>query len=1003
MSQNPFNFGDDSDIESQFTNTFEDHNQHAFHEQDSASFNDDNVLDHYINDSDAYDQYDHSQEMEYHQAHNRQSVLDPFTTTGMELHDLADEPSYDHPSNLQYTNDYNDSRLSAYTASPEKPILNPPTNEYYQYSPASSNMYLNQQGFNYGIITSDFERDEDEPEFEEQISLEEEDGIDQDQCNPIEAGDDKVVLLNDKYYSFDYPVPKSLVNRLPFEKAKQMTEFTHMRYHAITADPKDYKPNEQSSSNDYIDQYPFRQTLYKYPRETELMIVCTMYNEDEVLLARTLKGVFKNIKHMVKKRSDTWGSSSWKKIVVVIVSDGRTKINPRSKALLTLLGVFQEDIMQEKVNEEDVHAHLFEYTTTLGIGKFKKDSSGNTTVPIGADSQTVPVQLMFLLKEQNKQKINSHRWALNFIAPNLKPEVVVLLDVGTEPGPTSIYKLWQAFKDPKVGGACGEIRAMLGNHASMNDDGSFFKKVARKVGFLFWDFTTCLFNPLVAAQNFEYKISNILDKPMESAFGFVTVLPGAFSAYRYSALQGDPLAAYFHGEDMKSNYEKPAGVLESNMYLAEDRILCFELVVKKEHSYLLRYIHDSYAVTDVPSQIPEFINQRRRWLNGSFFAAVYSILHFYRLLTSTHSIGRKFFLIIEIIYQTISVVMSWFNLSLYFLVFRILCIDVISIIDKNAGEICSVVFLWVYIGALGLSFVLSFGNKPSEAKWLYTLAFSLFSAIFVYMTYCVVMLTIESFKSVESDIGSSLSINTAIDYLKNDKFRNLTISLASTYALYILGSLVFFDFFHLFACTLQYLLLSPAYINVLAVFAFCNIHDISWGTKGALTTVSPTNAKIVKNDITGANELLLSEKLVDPDSMYQEAAKFLTEPEDKDTSSAEDNMKISEKNYAMGRTYTVIFWLLTNFALIVVVLRTGGLEDFTTYKVENETTTKSVEVLMKRNYWTSNNVGDIFMTVILWTVAGLALFRFIGCVYYRISFFFNRRFHSHDKVTNVNV
>ena len=30
----------------------------------------------------------------------------------------------------------------------------------------------------------------------------------------------------------------------------------------------------------------------------------------------------------------------------------------------------------------------------------------------------------------------------------------------------------------------------------------------------------------------------------------------------------------------------------------------------------------------------------------------------------------------------------------------------------------------------------------------------------------------------------------------------------------------------------QYVLMAPSYINVLNVYAFANVHDISWGTKG---------------------------------------------------------------------------------------------------------------------------------------------------------------------------
>jgi chitin synthase len=75
---------------------------------------------------------------------------------------------------------------------------------------------------------------------------------------------------------------------------------------------------------------------------------------------------------------------------------------------------------------------------------------------------------------------------------------------------------------------------------------------------------------------------------------------------------------------------------------------------------VLRYVKSAVGVTDVPDGLPEFIGQRRRWLNGSFFAAVYAIAHTPQILWSGHSAGRKTMLMIETLYNIINLVFAWF-------------------------------------------------------------------------------------------------------------------------------------------------------------------------------------------------------------------------------------------------------------------------------------------------------------------------------------------------------
>jgi chitin synthase len=85
------------------------------------------------------------------------------------------------------------------------------------------------------------------------------------------------------------------------------------------------------------------------------------YNEDEVLFCKTMNAVIKNVAHLCSRdRSKTWGPEGWKKVVVCVVSDGRSKVNKRTLQVLSLMGVYQDGIAKDTVGGKDVTAHIFE-------------------------------------------------------------------------------------------------------------------------------------------------------------------------------------------------------------------------------------------------------------------------------------------------------------------------------------------------------------------------------------------------------------------------------------------------------------------------------------------------------------------------------------------------------------------------------------------------------------------------------------------------------------------
>lgn len=220
-------------------------------------------------------------------------------------------------------------------------------------------------------------------------------------------------------------------------------------------------------------------------------------------------------------------------------------------------------------------------------------------------------------------------------------------------------------------------------------------------------------------------------------------------------------------------------------------------------------------------------------------------------------------------------------------------------------------------------------------------------------------------KSIQSELADDGKITVATIF-SNKIFLDLIVSLSSTYVLYFVSSFMFFEPWHMFTSFIQYLLLSPSYINVLNVYAFCNTHDISWGTKGPDVPPPIKDGKVTTTD--GKVNLSVPTDDKDLDAQYEAEMRLLLVKAEKEVSIRSAEQK--QKDYYAGvRSGVVLSWVFSNFALSALILNSGGLE-----RLGGNTDETAVE----------NKRSSIYLAVVLWSVAALSAFRFIGATWFLI-------------------
>lgn len=254
---------------------------------------------------------------------------------------------------------------------------------------------------------------------------------------------------------------------------------------------------------------------------------------------------------------------------------------------------------------------------------------------------------------------------------------------------------------------------------------------------------------------------------------------------------------------------------------------------------------------------------------------------------------------------------------------------------------------------------MALGNRPQGSRLAYLSCMVFFALLMGYMMFATVWITVVGIRAVAENSGDEI-----LNMLGQSTFRNIIISVCSTYALYLVSSCLFLDPWHMFTSSIQYIFLAPSYTNILNVYAFCNTHDVSWGTKGDNTVATDLGVvKHKKDSETGEHtvEVELPTEQKDLNEIYEEACVDLR-TEFVPIKQSRDPKTKQEDYYRAFRTRLVLSWIISNLVLVVIITNVTTFEWMGTFQARS----------------------TAYLGFILWSVAGLAAIRFLGSTLYLI-------------------
>lgn len=401
------------------------------------------------------------------------------------------------------------------------------------------------------------------------------------------------------------------------------------------------------------------------------------------------------------------------------------------------------------------------------------------------------VNLLIAIKGENCGKLDSHWWFYRVFCPILSPTYCFQMDVGTLPAADAVLELTDAFEqDPRIGAVASSIMPPQ---------------------------PTDLWDLLQSWQYISFANCVLLEWPAECVAGYLSVVPGQLSAFRWNAIKDErtpvsvsgrngPLDVYFKGLG-------PLTPQESMLYLAEDRVLCREIVSNPRVEWAISHVDNAWAITDSCQSWGELLRQRKRWCNGYMACRINYLRNLPEFICDPAVIlRRKMRAATAGLYHSLILLMDWCTPAISVLFLLSLGQHSISLLQGTPlmqGGLRALMFATTC--ALSVQFFLCYRGKLS-ARSIILLRFSILAQASLVAISFILNLMLGEAKLLAASalfLSSVGAIASLIGHRKHT--RTLALSMP--------------------------IVLLTTYIipHLMWTYAICNVHDYSWGTKGLLS------------------------------------------------------------------------------------------------------------------------------------------------------------------------